>query len=215
VRDLVTFRRFLGLIASRHGQVLNRTDVAGPLGVSVPTVSQWLHVLEVTGQILLIPPYFENFGKRLIKSPKIYISDSGLACHLLGIRTKAELERSPFLGAIVEGLVASELVKSQTNVGTRREVYFFRDRAGLEVDFVVPHRDGLRLIEVKAGRTIRPEDARPLLAVRPRSMSPHADRWIVHRPTRSRSATRVVSPGVEAFTIDEMVTELYDHGRNA
>jgi predicted AAA+ superfamily ATPase len=86
VRDLATFRRFLALIASRHGQILNRTDLSAPLGVSVPTISEWLHVLEVTGQIILVPPYFENFGKRLIKSPKLYIGDSGLACFLLGLR---------------------------------------------------------------------------------------------------------------------------------
>jgi hypothetical protein len=78
VRDLATFRRFLALLASRHGQVLNRSDLASPLGVSVPTVSDWLHVLEITGQIMLVPPYFENFGKRLIKSPKIYLMDSGV-----------------------------------------------------------------------------------------------------------------------------------------
>jgi len=74
IRDLGTFRRFLAMLASRHGQVLNKTDLAAPLGVSAPTVGEWLHVLEITGQIILVPPYFENFGKRLIKSPKIYFS---------------------------------------------------------------------------------------------------------------------------------------------
>ena len=78
VRDLATFRRFLALLASRHGQILNKTDLAAPLGVSVPTVGDWLHVLEITGQVILVPPYFENFGKRLIKSPKVYLGDSGL-----------------------------------------------------------------------------------------------------------------------------------------
>lgn len=83
IRDLSTFRRFLALVASRHGQVLNKADIAAPLGVSVPTVTDWLQILEITGQILLVPPYFENFGKRLIKSPKLYLLDSGLTCHLL------------------------------------------------------------------------------------------------------------------------------------
>jgi uncharacterized protein len=85
IKDLGTFRRFIALLASRSGTLLNRTDLAAPLGVSVPTVTQWLNVLEITGQILVIPPYFENFGKRLIKSPKIYFADTGLLCHLLGI----------------------------------------------------------------------------------------------------------------------------------
>ena len=99
VRDLAAFRRFLALLAARHGRILNKTDLAAPLGVSIPTVGDWLHILEITGQIILVPPYFENFGKRLVKSPKVYLGDSGLACHLLGIATQAELERSPFLGA--------------------------------------------------------------------------------------------------------------------
>src|SRR5437016_9456127 len=88
VRDLTTFRRFLALVASRHGQILNKTDLAGPLGMSVPSINEWLHVLEITVQIILVPPYFENFGERLIKSPKVYIGDPGLACYLLGIFTQ-------------------------------------------------------------------------------------------------------------------------------
>ena len=106
VRDLSTFRRFLSLLASRHGQLLNKTDLAAPLGISVPTIGEWLNILEITGQIILVPPYFENFGKRLVKSPKVYWEDSGLACYLLGIASESELERSPFLGRLFEGFVA-------------------------------------------------------------------------------------------------------------
>ena len=130
VRDLATFRRFLSLLASRHGQVLNKTDLAAPLGVSVPTIGEWLSILEVTGQIILVPPYFENFGKRLIKSQKLYWEDSGLACYLLGVTTSAELERSPFLEALFEGFVAAEILKSQANRGLQRELYYFRDQQG-------------------------------------------------------------------------------------
>ena len=111
VRDLAVFRRFLSLLASRHGQMLNRVDLAAPLGVSVPTISEWLRILEITSQVILVPPYFENFGKRLVKSPKVYWGDAGLACHLLGIQSQAELERSPFLGPIFEGFVAAEILK--------------------------------------------------------------------------------------------------------
>lgn len=167
VQDLSTFRRFFALVASRHGQVLNRSDIAAPLGVSVPTVQRWLDVLEATGQILLLPPFYENFGKRLVKSPKLYVADSGLACHLLGIETKAELAKSPFRGALFEGLVASELVKQQTNDGLRREVWWFRDQKGLEVDFLVPTKGGgLRLIEAKAGSSVRPEAAASMIKLR-------------------------------------------------
>src|SRR2546425_9940969 len=152
VRDLATFRRFLALLASRHGQILNKTDLAAPLGVTVPTIGDWLHILEVTGQVILVPPYFENFGKRLIKSPKVYLGDSGLACYLLGLTSSAELERSPFLGPLFEGFVAAEILKSQVNAGLRKELYYFRDQQGLEVDFLVPRPNvGLWLIEAKAG----------------------------------------------------------------
>jgi predicted AAA+ superfamily ATPase len=81
--------------------------------VSVPTVSQWLSILETTAQILLSPPFYENFGKRLVKSPKLHFVDCGLACHLLNINSERELSRSPFLGPLVEGFVASEIVKDQ------------------------------------------------------------------------------------------------------
>ena len=160
IRDLATFRRFLGLVTTRSGQLLNKTDLAAPLGVSVPTVTEWLSILEVTGQIALVPPYFESFGKRLVKSPKLYLLDSGLAAFLLGIESETDLSRSPFLGTLFEGLVASEIVKRQLNAGRRRELYYFRDQQGLEVDFVVPVRGReLLLIEAKASRTVRPEMA--------------------------------------------------------
>jgi uncharacterized protein len=163
IRDLAAFRRFISLLASRTGQILNKTDIAAPLGVSIPTVSQWLGILEITGQILLVPPFFENFGKRIIKSPKMYFFDSGLLCHLLGIDSIKALLRSPFAGAVFEGFVASEIVKSQLNVGKRREIYFFRDEQGLEVDFVIPTGPAkLLFLETKATRTLRPEMAVPI-----------------------------------------------------
>ena len=130
VKDLAMFRRFLALLASRHGQVLNKTDLAAPLGVSVPTIAQWLGVLETTAQILIVPPFYENLGKRLIKSPKIYIADSGLACHLLGIDTAGELARSPFRGALFEGFIAAEIAKAQVNAGGRPRAVLFSRRAG-------------------------------------------------------------------------------------
>jgi len=98
----------------------------------VPTIGDWLHILEVTGQVILVPPYFENFGKRLIKSPKVYMGDSGLACYLLGLTSSAELERSPFLGPLFEGFVAAEILKTQADRGMRKDLYYFRDQQGLE-----------------------------------------------------------------------------------
>jgi len=209
VRDLVTFRRFLSLLASRHGQILNKTDLAAPLGVSVPTIGEWLRVLEMTGQIQVIPPYFENLGKRLTKSPKVYWSDSGMACHLLGITSEAELERSPFLGAIFEGFVAAEILKNQSNRGGRRELYYFRDHTGLEVDFLLPRPNaGLWLIEAKAGKTVWPSQAAPLAALR-RALGKRAKRQIlIHRKSRSAVTTSVISRDVEAIEAERFLAEL-------
>jgi len=208
VRDLITFRRFLALLASRHGQILNKTDLAAPLGVSVPTIGEWLQILEATGQIILVPPYFENFGKRLIKSPKLYWLDSGLACYLLGIRSVAELERSPFLGPLFEGFVAAELLKSQTNRGLRRELYHFRDQQGLEVDFLVPGPNlGLWLIEAKAGKTVQPGMAAPLQSLQ-RSVGKKARRLIVvYRRSRASMITSAIGRGVEAFPLELFIKE--------
>lgn len=214
VRDLATFRRFLALLASRHGQVLNKTDLAAPLGLSVPTIGEWLRILEITGQIMVVPPYFENFGKRLIKSPKVYIGDSGLACHLLGIRTQAELDRSPFLGTLFEGFAASEILKSQINRGRRKELYYFRDQQGLEVDFLFPGPDGrLWLVEPKASRTVHPAMAsriESLMGAMGRRGGPDAGRFaaVVHRRSSTAPPTHVLTPGVSAFDIETLVEGL-------
>ena len=158
IRDLAVFRRFLSLLAARVGQVLNKSALAGPLGLSVPAVDSWIGILETTGILLLAQPFTENFGKRLVKAPKVYFSDNGLVCHLLGLRSMAELQRSPFKGALFENHVACEIVKGQQHHGLRRELFYLRDKNGLEVDFAVPTGDGgLALIEAKTTRTLLPK----------------------------------------------------------
>jgi predicted AAA+ superfamily ATPase len=209
VRDLVNFRRFLALLASRHGQILNKTDLAAPLGVSVPTISEWLHVLEITSQVILVPPYFENLGKRLIKSPKIYWGDSGFACYLLGIASETELQRSPFLGQLFEGFVAAEILKSQVNRGARKELYYFRDQQALEVDFLIPRPNAeLWLIECKSGKTVQPAMAAPLLALRRKLENRSTRMIVVHGKSRSAQITRAVASGVEALDLARFVSEL-------
>ncbi|MBM3650759.1 MAG: ATP-binding protein [Alphaproteobacteria bacterium] len=214
VRDLSTFRRFLGLLASRHGQILNKSDLAAPLGVSVPTVGHWLDVLEATAQILLVPSYFENFGKRLVKSPRLYVADPGLACHLLGIESESELLRSPFVGPLFEGLIASEIAKAQVNAGRRRELYHFRDQQGLEVDFVVPAPGGgLRLIECKAGRTVVPAMAAPLRRLAETiaqngARRPTVTMTVVHQPAKTDDAGTALAPGVQALSWRSFVESL-------
>jgi len=214
VKDLATFRRFLALLASRHGRVLNRTDLAAPLGISVPTISQWLGVLETTAQILIVPPFYENLGKRLIKSPKVYLADSGLACHLLGIDTTVELTKSPFSGALFEGFIASEITKAQINAGGRRELYYFRDQQGLEVDFLIPRRGGaIVLIECKASRTVTPQMAASLRQLgaamkRKRGSKIMMEMLLVHQAPKAGTSTQTVAPGVRALPWERFVAEL-------
>ena len=211
VRDLPTFRRFLSLLASRHGQMLNRADLAAPLGVSVPTISEWVRILEVTGQVIVVPPYFENFGKRLVKSPKVYWGDTGLACHLLGIQSQAELERSPFWGSIFEGFVASEILKSQINRGQRKELYYFRDQQGLEIDFVVPQPNArFWLVEAKASKTVQPSMAAPMLSLS-NAMGERAKRRIVvYRRSRTGPKFTALAKGAEALTLEQFSAAIND-----
>lgn len=208
IRDLSVFRRFLALLASRCGQLLNKTDLAAPLGVSVPTVTGWLGILETTGQVILVPPYYENFGKRLVKSPKVYLTDSGLACHLLGLETQRDLDRSPFRGPIFEGFVAAEIIKQQINQGKRRELYYFRDQRGLEVDFVVPtRRRRLVLVEAKASRTVYPEAARSLRSLAASAAPTKPECIVVH--AGERTDTTALAPGVRAMGLRAMLRAVH------
>jgi predicted AAA+ superfamily ATPase len=206
IRNLTTFRKFLALVASRIGQVLNRTDIAAPLGVSIPTISEWLGMLEATHQIILVPPFFENFGKRLIKSPKIYFADTGLAAYLLGIESERSLVNSPFYGALFESFVASEISKAQLNAGRRREIYYFRDRQGLEVDFLIPVRDKrLAVIEAKASRTIKPSDAASIERLEKAALKAYrTDSFIVHMPAQELIGISALHKGIRAGSYDDI-----------
>lgn len=209
IRDLATFRRFLALLASRCGNILNRTDLAAPLGISVPTISEWLSILEITGQIILVPPFFENFGKRLIKSPKVYFVDSGLLAYLLGIESEAMLNRSPFLGPLFETFVASEIVKTQISLGRQRALYYFRDQQGLEVDFVVPRGNRkLLLVEAKASRTATPNMAEPLVRLASAVSDYDTESILLHRPSSQRAISSTLRPGVKALSIYELLVKI-------
>ena len=214
VKDLPTFRRFLSLLASRHGQIVNKTDLATPLGVSVPTIGQWLDILEITGQIIVVPPFYNNFGKRLIKSPKIYWLDSGLVSFLLGISSAKMLEQSPFLGTIFEGFIASEMIKNQINQGKRKELYYFRDQQGLEVDFIIPAPNGsLIFVEAKASYTVGARTAKPLTSIisaTQTSSNNDALRMkkmyiVVHRKHDSSPDMQSIAPQIKALSVEEFL----------
>jgi predicted AAA+ superfamily ATPase len=154
IQSLPTFQRFLRLCAGRTGQLLNISALAGEAGITAHTARSWLAVLESSDLIHLLPPYFRNFGKRLVKMPKLYFLDTGLACWLLGIRTPDQLQTHPLRGPLFETWVVSEIVKHRTNRGETGGLFFYRDRHGTEADLVMQSADGLTVVEMKASATI-------------------------------------------------------------
>lgn len=156
VGDLMTFQRFLGLCAARTGQVLNMAAIARDAGVSVPTVKRWLSVLEASHQIHLLPPYHKNLGKRLIKSPKLYFLDPGIAAFLAGLHSPQAALQGPMAGALFETAVISEWVKRFRNRGEPPPLFYWRSRDGLEIDLIVDRDGTLHPAEIKATATLRP-----------------------------------------------------------
>ena len=153
VRNLRDFDRFCRLCAVRTGQLLSMNALASDIGISPNTVRSWLSVLEASGVILLLEPYYRNLGKRMVKTPKLYFLDTGLACFLAGFRTVEDLRDSALLGAFFETQVLAQIVRWYANRGLQPTVYFFRDHHGNEVDFVIPIGERLKLIEAKLWET--------------------------------------------------------------
>ncbi len=153
LRNLRAFETFVRLLAGRVGQVLNFSSLAGDVGVSATTLREWTSVLEASYIVRLVTPYFRNFGKRLIKAPKLYFVETGLAAYLLGLQSEEQIARDPLLGNLFENMVVMEIVKARLNAGKDPNVYFFRDSQGLEVDIVLDVGRRLVPIEVKAAYT--------------------------------------------------------------
>jgi predicted AAA+ superfamily ATPase len=162
VGDLSQFQSFLRALAARSAQLLNLTELARDLGIAVNTAKAWISVLEAGYQIFVLRPYFANIGKRLVKTPKVYFTDTGTLCYLTGLKDPQHAAAGPMGGAIMETAVFSEIVKTITHQGQEPEIYFWRTSAGAEVDFVVPAEGKLVPIEVKLSATPRPAMARTI-----------------------------------------------------
>lgn len=154
VGDLETFERFLKLCAGRLGQLLNASALASDCGISVDTTRRWLSVLKTSFLVFLLPPHFRNFSKRVIKSPKLYFHDTGLACHLLGIRETEQLRTHPLRGALFENFVVGEVAKAYWHHRREPPIHFWRDQTGHEVDLVVEEGGLLHPVEIKSGATV-------------------------------------------------------------
>ncbi len=154
VKDLSKFEIFLKLCAGRTGQILNMTSLGNDCGVNHATVKSWLSVLEASYIVKLMRPYYRNFNKRLVKSPKLYFWDTGLAAFLLGIQNEKQMATHPLKGMLFESFVTSEMLKHRFNAGKTDHLYFFRDNSGNEVDLICDHGIQLDAVEIKSGQTV-------------------------------------------------------------
>jgi predicted AAA+ superfamily ATPase len=166
VGDLTQFQSFLRALAARSGQLLNMSDIARDLGISVNTVKQWLSVLEATFQIVVLRPYHANVGKRLVKTPKVYFTDTGTLCYLSGLRDPEHAALGPMGGAIMETAVVSEVLRRLSHRGVEPQLYFWRTAAGNEVDLLVESGGSLIPLEVKLSATPRAAMAAGIRALR-------------------------------------------------
>lgn len=154
IHDLRIFHRFLQMCATRTGQLLNLSSIATDCGITHNTAKAWISVLEASYVLFLVSPYYRNYNKRLVKSPKLYFYDTGLACLLANIQNPEQLITHPIRGALFENYVASELIKNRFNRGLLSNLYFWRDSQGHEVDLILENGEQLISIEVKAGQTL-------------------------------------------------------------
>ena len=155
------------LLAGRVGQLVNLSSLANDVGISAPTLKEWLSVLEASFIVFQLPCYFENFGKRLVKSKKLYFTEVGLATWMLGIETPEQVARDPLFGGLFENMIVMEALKSRFNAGEMPNLYFLRDSQGLEADllFRKSHNE-LIPIEIKGGMTWNKDFCRNLLKLR-------------------------------------------------
>ena len=154
VQNLSQFQTFIKMCAGRIGQLLSLTSLGNDCGVSVNTIKEWLSLLEQSYLIFLLRPHYKNFNKRLVKSPKLYFYDSGLACSLLGIKSSEQLKTHYLRGGLFEGFVVSEIMKEYYNRGETPNVYFWRNSRGNEIDCIVEKGEKLIPVEIKSGQTI-------------------------------------------------------------
>jgi len=166
VKDLSAFEKFVKLCAGRIGQILNLQSLGNDVGVSHTTARVWLSILEASYILFILPPWYRNISKRLIKSPKLYFYDVGLASFLLGLENELQVKRDPLRGNLFENLVVMEALKYRYNRGRKSNLCFYRDGKGNEVDIIIEFGSDLFPVEIKAGETITPDYFKGLIQFR-------------------------------------------------
>jgi len=178
--DLTQFQMFLRMLAARSGQILNMSDLARDLGLAVNTVKDWISILEASFQIIILRPYFANIGKRLIKSPKLYFTDTGLLCYLVGLRDVEHAAAGLMGGVIFENLVVSDLYKTLLHRGEEPSLFYWRTVVGSEVDLIVETQNGLIPLEIKLSETPMPEMAKGIHAFRRDLAEKALNGYVIH-----------------------------------
>ncbi len=157
IKDMMQFHTFIRLCTGRIGSLFKASELAGEVGVSSHTITAWLSVLQASYIVALLPPYFQNTRKRLTKAPKLYFTDTGLACHLLGIESPEQLSRDKMRGALFENFVVMEALKRRYNQGKESNLYFYRDSNQNEIDLLLRKGTGFYGIEIKSSMTYHPD----------------------------------------------------------
>ena len=180
IQDQMQFMRFMKLCAARIGSIFVASELASEVGVDSKTVTRWLSVLQASYLVTLLPPYYENIPKRLVKSPKLYFNDTGLACYLLDIESPKQLDRDKMRGALFENMVVSEVVKHRYNQGLESNVFFYRDSNQNEVDILLKQEGKITAIEVKSSMTYHPSFEKSLRRISEWIETPIAKKAIVY-----------------------------------
>ena len=180
ISNLSLFKRFLNLCAARTGQLLNISSLAEDCGINHKTAQSWLSILEASFIIYLLRPHYKNYNKRVIKMPKIYFYDTGLLCSLLGLTDKKQLQDHYLKGNIFESFVISEFIKHKYNQGAEPNLYFWRNKAGNEVDLLIEMADKLIPIEIKSGQTITSDYFKGLKYYNNLSQGSHKDSYVIY-----------------------------------
>lgn len=195
IKDLRLFQNFLALCATRAGQLLNLNSLANECGISQPTAKSWLTALENSYIIFTLQPYYENFSKRIVKTPKLYFYDTGLLCYLLKIANTERLISNPIKGALFENYMIAEFTKQMYHKNNIEDIWFWRDSAGHEIDLIVQENDQLHLVEFKATETIMPTAFKGLQYFENLSQIKNLKKSVVYAGTDSydRSAAKLIS----------------------
>jgi len=191
IKDMMQFHTFIRLCAGRIGSLFKASELASEVGVSSNTIAAWLSVLQASYIVVLLPPYFENTRKRLTKTPKLYFTDTGLACSLLGIESPAQLARDKMRGALFENFVTMEALKQRYNQGKESNLYFYRDSNQNEIDLLLRKQTGLYGIEIKSAMTYHTEFEKALKQMNKWIKEPVVGKAVIYAGTLENSAGEI------------------------